>query len=582
MANGNGVGIIHLLQHPASFSDAIGDASAAELTTLLEPVDGDNLSALAADYPAEVEDLQAILPHLLSLKEAVTSQDGGQVAAARSRVLTKMQGVRLFSDPAALTREVRAALQAPFPADPDRAYRASALHVRVGETSETLPIERGVSTTIPLHTRRMPTALFINHSPPWSNGSGTHAIAMAKHMIDRGGRAGILFLGPRFDPAISFPQYLVPFRPYRGEPLEGSAQANMPVILSNGTNPAGVKIRDLPEPAMRAYVEGLSDAVAIAARHLQADVIVANHAMVAGEAARRTGLPYVVFCHGSCMFNVEQVRQAPDHYAPTFLEATMNGVRASDRVVTLTDDAKGRFAEVYGVPLDTISVIPNGFDETTFVKMPSLRRDAVLREFGIDPTGIEHVVSYRGRMDPRKGVDILLHAASRIKATMPGVHFVLAGDGTLLEQYQGLAQSLGIPRIVHFIGHRTRPELARLDNVSNLSILVSRDEPFGIAALEAAGTGTPVIATRVGGLQKIVTKEIGLLIEPENPVQLAEAIQDALQIDLKGRIGERTSAFVHQYHPWSRYGDMLLEELRRAMENRANGQRRERRRASAR
>lgn len=490
--------------------------------------------------------------------------DGGQNGVGGLSPLVSPSINPFASTEAALAR-VREVIGDGKETSPDEAYRAQRLYLSGGHS---LPIQPGISRTIPFTGRPVPNVLFINHSPPGSNGSGTYSKAMARHVISRGGQAALLFLGPNLDPALEVPQFLVPFAPSEGDPLPGAAKAKMPVILSNVTNPNGLRIRDLPEPEMRAYVEGLADAVAVAARHMQADVIVANHAMVSGRAAQLTGLPYAVVCHGSCVENVKAVLAAPNRHAPTFLETTFRGVRAADGITTLTTDAKTEFAGLYGVDAEEIDVIPNGFNTETFVRRPDLDRSDVLRKFGVDPAGITHVVSYTGRMDERKGIPVILNAAALLKPRMPGVHFVLAGGGALLENYRQLAQTLGIADIVHFIGHKTAPELAELNNVSDLSLLVSHDEPFGIAALEAAGCGTPVIATAVGGLKDIITPEFGVLIPPNNPEELFAAMHNALQTGLKGKIGASGAAFVHSRFPWSNVGDMLLGHLRRAMERR--------------
>lgn len=541
---------------------ALGSSAAA-----LEISSAGDLEAILASPPFPDE----ISEPVATLRRAIANSDPAAIEAAGQRLVEILRkhppiNARRFERTEDAVAKLRDVIRKASSNNADEAYRPTKLHLSGGETLE---IPKGISTTTPLPSTqpsKVPSVLFFNHSPPWSNGSGTYSKAMARHVASMGGKAAILFLGPRLDPSLEIFQYLLPFRPSEGEPLDGSAKALMPVILSNPTNPTGTKIRDLPEPAVRAYIEGIADALAAAARHMHADVIVANHAMVGAEAARRTGLPYVVVCHGSCMANVQTVQANLDQHAPSFLAATLQGVLSAGRITTLTDDARDEFARVYGVVPDRITTIPNGFDADLFVKRPDLERANVLRNLGIDPTGITHLVSYHGRMDERKGIPDLLTAAQMVNAQMPGVHFVLAGGGTLLEHYKQMAKDLGVEAIVHFIGHRPPAILVELDNVSNLGVLVSHDEPFGIAALEAAGTGTPVVATNVGGLRKFVTPDFGVLVEPRSPDQIADAILDALRTDLKGRIGEKAADHVHQHHTWAASGDLLLEQVRLAIQ----------------
>lgn len=259
----------------------------------------------------------------------------------------------------------------------------------------------------------------------------------------------------------------------------------------------------------------------------------------------------------------------------------MRGVHAAGRITALSDEARLEFERIYGVSADRITTVWNGFDSKKFVRHPELKRNDVLKTLGIDPAGVTHLVVYTGRMDEGKGIGDFLAAVPKIIQAIPGVHFVLAGGGAMSERYQQMARELGIADHLHFVGHQPVAKLVELNNVADLAILLSHNEPFGIAPLEAAGTGTPVLVTKAGGLKDFVTADFGIFVEPKRPDQIRDAMVHALRTDLKGQIGERAAEYVHRNHTWANSGRLLLQQLMLAIEERRQRLRiRDQRRAS--
>ena len=79
-----------------------------------------------------------------------------------------------------------------------------------------------------------------------------------------------------------------------------------------------------------------------------------------------------------------------------------------------------------------------------------------------------------------------------------------------------------------FLGNQPQNKLNELYNIADCSCVPSRREPFGLVAAEALICGTPVIASNEGGLPDFVTEDVGVLVEPENPTALAEAVQNII------------------------------------------------------
>jgi glycogen(starch) synthase len=147
-----------------------------------------------------------------------------------------------------------------------------------------------------------------------------------------------------------------------------------------------------------------------------------------------------------------------------------------------------------------------------------------------------------GRLTDQKGFDIAIKAMPRILERCPDARLRFAGDGPLREPLAALAGELGVRHRVEFLGTIGRERVLEVINESSMLVMPSRWEGLPVAAVEAAGMGRPIVATRVDGIPEIVLDgETGLLIDTESPGQLAAAvgtlIRDRTLADAMGRRG---------------------------------------------
>jgi glycosyltransferase involved in cell wall biosynthesis len=166
-------------------------------------------------------------------------------------------------------------------------------------------------------------------------------------------------------------------------------------------------------------------------------------------------------------------------------------------------------------------------------------------------------------LNPKKAHDTLLRALARV----PGSHrLLLAGDGPLRRELERLADELGVAERVVFLGDQPPAVVAKLLAGAVASVLPSRDEPFGIAAVESMAVGTSVVATAVGGLAEIVEHErTGLVVPVDDPGALAAALA-RLSSDpaLRARLGEHGRARARERFHWRTWAARYLEVLRSA------------------
>jgi glycogen(starch) synthase len=125
---------------------------------------------------------------------------------------------------------------------------------------------------------------------------------------------------------------------------------------------------------------------------------------------------------------------------------------------------------------------------------------------------------------PDKGIDVAINAFSLIVNRFPHARLTIAGNGPLRSDLEQQAIRQGIGHAVDFIGWVVPDRVPSLINDYTIVLMPSRQEPFGLVALEAALMTRPVVATRVGGLSEIVVHEqTGLLVENEDSQALAES-----------------------------------------------------------
>lgn len=196
-------------------------------------------------------------------------------------------------------------------------------------------------------------------------------------------------------------------------------------------------------------------------------------------------------------------------------------------------------------------VIPNG------IFPPSPAYEAANGQLPQTPTDY---LLYVGSLTNIKGVDIVLHALRRVRDNHRPLTLYLAGDGPERPSLEAQAQALGIHDLLRFLGRQPPEEVARLMANCRILILASRAEGMPLVVLEAMSQGKAVIATAVDAIPLLVQHgQTGLLIEPENPVALADAIV-LLDTDdrLRQRLGTAAREFVLREYNWPKIAKQYL------------------------
>jgi phosphatidylinositol alpha-1,6-mannosyltransferase len=175
------------------------------------------------------------------------------------------------------------------------------------------------------------------------------------------------------------------------------------------------------------------------------------------------------------------------------------------------------------------------------------------------------------RMDDLyKGHDIMLRAMPLIAARVPHVRWVVVGDGKWRSYYEKMAHALGVQDRVHFLGTVSESERDKMLASCDVFVMVSRDrqidgggEGFGLVYLEANAFGKPVVAGRVAGaLDAVVDGVTGLLVNPEDEFEVAEAVIALLTNPARAaQLGQQGRDRVQQNFTWDRTAAAVEEVL---------------------
>jgi D-inositol-3-phosphate glycosyltransferase len=256
--------------------------------------------------------------------------------------------------------------------------------------------------------------------------------------------------------------------------------------------------------------------------------LVHSHYWLSGVAAMRLAdqwdVPHVTMFH--TLGRLKQLAN-PDAPEPALrLEMEQHLVQQADCIIAATSDERTQIIRSCGATASQIEVIPCGVDLKLFVPQERLQ---ARKQLGLQPN--LPVLLFAGRLDPFKGPDLLLRTATLMQqdAQIVIVGGKLDGDKDL-QKLQKLAAELNIDQRVHFLGARPQQELPLLYSAADVTVVPSYHESFGLVAVESLACGTPVVATRAGGLTSVVRHgETGFLV-PRCPGFFAERL-DALLSD---------------------------------------------------
>lgn len=220
---------------------------------------------------------------------------------------------------------------------------------------------------------------------------------------------------------------------------------------------------------------------------------------------------------------------------PERIAGELEVIHLVDRIIVATPAEQAQIHWLYGARTGKEVVIPPGVDLERFKPIPKAEAQA---HVGI-PAGNRNIL-FAGRIEPLKGVDTLLQAMALIQKRYPEVMSnvcvaIIGGDpwsedpDLEMARLQAMRIQLGIHDFVTFLGAKDQNELPYFYSAAEMVVMPSHYESFGMVALEAMATGTPVVASEVGGLAFLVRDgENGFHVPSRDPEALAARIYELL------------------------------------------------------
>ena len=251
----------------------------------------------------------------------------------------------------------------------------------------------------------------------------------------------------------------------------------------------------------------------------QFDVIHAHDWLTyfAGIAAKRvSGKPLVVHMHAT------EFDRSGENINRRVYAVEKAGMQAADRVIAVSELTRRIVIGKYGIPAEKVVTVHNAvrFGES---------EDAVPERAVKDK-----VVTFLGRITYQKGPDYFVEAAAKVLQRVPDVRFVMAGSGDLMNHVVRRVAQLGIADRFHFTGFLKGGEVQRMFRLSDVYVMPSVSEPFGISPLEAMRSGVPVIISRQSGVAEVL--DYAIKVNYWDVDALADAIYGLLTYPALGRM----------------------------------------------
>jgi len=208
----------------------------------------------------------------------------------------------------------------------------------------------------------------------------------------------------------------------------------------------------------------------------------------AGIAAKKiSGKPLVIHVHAT------DFDRSGGSVNPAVFEIEKKGMEAADRIIAVSNLTRYTIIEKYGIAPEKVVTVHNAVEP-----LPDQEKNILKR--GIS----DKVVTFLGRITLQKGPEYFIQAAYKVLQKMDNVRFVMAGSGELLEKMISWTAGLGITDRFHFTGFLKGDDVFRMFSISDVYVMPSVSEPFGISPLEAMQSNVPVIISHQSGVAEVL------------------------------------------------------------------------------
>ena len=331
--------------------------------------------------------------------------------------------------------------------------------------------------------------------PPYNSGGlGVACYELSKALAASGADIDFVLPHPKQDDEPDHAFMTVHHAPDR---VAGSLDRIIPAVLPSAYTGNFDEVRQMQQDYLGFIDEYFSDPT-----QDQPDVIHAHDWLTfeAGMYAKEvSGLPLVAHVHAT-----EFDRAGASSGNPLIHEIEYHGLLMADRIIAVSGATKQLIIDRYAIPSDKIEVAHNSVDQSGIVSQPLPTRTMYTYLRGMQDEGYT-VVTTIGRLTIQKGLMHFLTAARHALSRYDRLLFVIAGDGEQRNELVQYAADLGISRNVFFTGFLRGTAWRELYDVTDIFVMNSVSEPFGLTALEAAVQNTAVLLSKQSGVGEVLT-----------------------------------------------------------------------------
>jgi D-inositol-3-phosphate glycosyltransferase len=247
------------------------------------------------------------------------------------------------------------------------------------------------------------------------------------------------------------------------------------------------------------------------------------------------------------------------------IESEREVVNNCERIIAATDREREDLIEHYGASPQKIAIIPCGVNLGLFKPVD---KETARKELSLDH---EKVILLVGRIEPLKGLGQMFRALTHITSKEAPRLMIVGGDEHSqgeVQALQGMARELHIEDQVTFVGSVPQERLPLFYSAADVCVIPSYYESFGMVALESLACGTPIVATDVGGMRRIIRRsETGRIVGDNSPRHLASSISELLsQTEEQEQHVEMRRAVMAEFS-WANIADMMLQEYDRIVKD---------------
>ncbi len=316
-----------------------------------------------------------------------------------------------------------------------------------------------------------------------------------------------------------------------------------------------------------------------AAKNIKYDLIHSHYwlsGLAAHELAQNWHTPVIHMFHTLALLK-NQIAKTPEELeGEVRIQGEREVIRMADKIVAATQNEQKHLEDLYAAPAEKIEIIPPGVDTARFYPIPE---DEAKEFVGIPKD--ERMLLYVGRIEPLKGIDILIRAIARLKSSdvlsnCPHYLYIIGGEpdaeeGSMnreMQRLQDLCKELGVGDLVLFLGKRDQDTLQYYYSAAEVVVMPSHYESFGMVALEAMACGTPVVATQVGGLQHLVQNgKTGFTVPNDNVNILEERLTQLIcKQELRQEMSQNSITYARSY-AWDVITPRIVDLYLRTLES---------------